>query len=204
MTKNQISYWQNKETQRANYANERQKQQELAELQRHNLATEKLNKQIAKNNLRLGYYTAVETARSNRAREANQYTQIMYQDLASKRNYSSQRQQNLINSRAQIENERANKERERYNLSSLSNLAQYYGAQVAETQRHNMNTEAISRAQQDLSRRQLGETIRHNVRQEQIGSMQVGASVVSNLASSLIRATPGLIGGGKNAKTFKP
>lgn len=126
MTRNQISYQQNVETERNNRV-------VAAETNRHNLATE----DIGYRNIDLGYANLNETARSNRAKE-----QISYSELGEKYRH---------NSADEAIRQFANYESQRHNLlgEELSKN------ELTERQRSNRASEAI-RYQELATNRELG------------------------------------------------
>lgn len=126
MTRNQIGYQQNVETERNNRV-------VAAETQRHNLATE----DIGYRNVDLGYANLNETARSNRARE-----QISYSELGERYRH---------NTADEAIRQFANYESQRHNI-----LGEELGrSELAERQRSNKATEAI-RYQELVANQQLG------------------------------------------------
>lgn len=125
MTGNQIAYWKYAEDVRHNAETESQGRTNLAEVRRHNLASEGLQaRQIG-----LGYAQLAETKRANTAREL----------LQSKELAETTRR----NSITAIEIERSNKAKE-----EETNRANQ--AKEEETKRHNEKQEAIDQARVNL------------------------------------------------------
>lgn len=140
MTGNQIAYWKYAEDVRHNAETESQGRINLAEVKRHNLASEGLQaRQIG-----LGYAQLAETKRANTAREL----------LQSKELAETTRK----NSITAIEIERANKAKE-----EETNRANQ--AKEEETKRHNEKMEAIeqTRANTDVAKHNFDVSYKTNV-----------------------------------------
>lgn len=118
MTGNQIAYWKYAEDVRHNAEAESQGRTNLAEVKRHNLATEGLQSR----QINLGYAQLAETRRANQAREL-----LQSQELA---------ETTRINTVRAVETERSNKAKEEE--ATRSNKAK-----EEETNRHNKQMETI-------------------------------------------------------------
>lgn len=126
MTGNQIAYWKYAEDVRHNAEAESQGRTNLAEVKRHNLATEGLqNRQIG-----LGYAQLAETKRANSAREL-----LQSQELA---------ETTRINTVRAVETERSNKAKEEETTRSNK-------AKEEETNRHNKQMEEIATAEHNFN-----------------------------------------------------
>lgn len=126
MTGNQIAYWKYAEDVRHNAESESQGRTNLAEVKRHNLATEGLQaRQIS-----LGYAQLAETKRANTAREL-----LQSKELA---------ETTRINTVRAVETERSNKAKEEE--ATRSNKAR-----EEETKRHNEQLEEIQAAEHNFN-----------------------------------------------------
>lgn len=126
MTGNQIAYWKYAEEVRHNAETESQGRTNLAEVKRHNLATEGLqSRQIG-----LGYAQLAETKRANQAREL-----LQSKELA---------ETTRINTVRAVETERSNKAKE--DEATRSNKAR-----EDETNRHNKQMEDIAAAEHNFN-----------------------------------------------------
>lgn len=133
MTGNQIAYWKYAEDVRRNAEAESQGRTNLAEVRRHNLATEGLqDRQIGLGyaQLGLGYSQLAETRRANSAREL-----LQSKELA---------ETTRINTVRAVETERANKAKEEE--ATRSNKAR-----EEETNRHNKQLEDIAAAEHNFN-----------------------------------------------------
>lgn len=126
MTGNQIAYWRYAEDVRHNAEAESQGRTNLAEVRRHNLATEGLqNRQIG-----LGYAQLAETKRANSAREL-----LQSKELA---------ETTRINTVRAVETERSNKAKE-------EEVTRSNKAKEEETYRHNKQQEDIAAAEHNFN-----------------------------------------------------
>lgn len=122
MTGNQIAYWKYAEEARHNAEAESQGRINLAEVKRHNLATEGLqSRQIG-----LGYAQLAETKRANSAREL-----LQSQELA---------ETVRINTVRAVETERSNRAKE-------EEMTRSNQVREDETERHNVTMESLEEAQ---------------------------------------------------------
>lgn len=180
MTKNQIEYWRNKETERNNLAieretnrsnleRERMNRQIADETKRHNLETEKLGRDqfslsmmSYRNSLSqqaweraLNLRKQDEVERHNRATRANQTKQIEYNYAVGMTNAETARMQAIESGR----HNRATESAQITNLTEImrSNLAQedLSAARNAETARNNKALEAIRTTEQTISQGRL-------------------------------------------------
>lgn len=126
MTGNQIAYWRYAEEARHNAETEGQGRINLAEVKRHNLATEGYqSRQIG-----LGYAQLAETRRANEAREL-----LQSKELA---------ETTRINTVRAVETERSNKAKEEETNRSNE-------AKEDETKRHNQSMETIATAEHEFN-----------------------------------------------------
>lgn len=126
MTGNQIAYWKYAEDVRHNAEAESQGRTNLAEVKRHNLASEGLQaRQIS-----LGYAQLAETKRANTAREL-----LQSKELA---------ETTRINTVRAVETERSNKAKEEETTRSNK-------AKEEETNRHNKQVEEIQAAEYNFN-----------------------------------------------------
>lgn len=142
MTRNQIEYQRNVETQRSNQAQEALKGRELEETQRSNKAREAENyrSNTAKEaeNYRSNYARERETSRSNRAQEGLMY--LRDQEVA-RSNLANE----VLKHQANLENVRSNQAREAENY-------RHNTVSESETKRSNLEHEAETRSKNFLDR----------------------------------------------------
>lgn len=149
MTRNQIAYFEAKEKQRANLRSEEQRQQELAETSRSNLAKEK-------ENYRSHVASETETNRSNLAREAEAYrTNRANEFLVGQRNAETQRS----NLATEAINREKNAITASYNSSYLRELTRHNlvdeqraADALRETERSNLMNERLTASRQTTDR----------------------------------------------------
>lgn len=126
MTGNQIAYWKYAEDARHNAETESQGRINLAEVKRHNLASEGLESR----RIGLGYAQLAETKRANQARELLQSNELA--------------ETTRINTVKAVETERSNKAKEEETERSNK-------AKEEETKRHNESMENIEAAEHNFN-----------------------------------------------------
>lgn len=150
LTANQINYWKNKETERANRELEKHNARSLEETGRHNVVSENQNWANIAESIRHNKSTESETNRHNVASESNEHMSSLgsyYRGLGS---------QTSANAALQNANTNAAKASWDYLLGSLSqqnkkreiNLAI---SQLEEVRRHNTSTESLQAIETALS-----------------------------------------------------
>lgn len=141
MTKNQIEYNKLLEQRRTNLRNEELTASRDLEAARHNLEGEGIQRQ-----------TLGETARANRAREAETYRANLAKEA--------------LGVRQAEETERANRLREQLQSSTLAETRRSNIAKESETRRSNLATEGLRSQEIDIRSREQAETARSNLARE--------------------------------------
>lgn len=184
MTKNQLEYWRNEETKRANRATE-------SEEKRHNLAMEGHNARSLIESGRHNRVTEAETGRSNRA---NEYLKS---------------QSNTIALNQLGENRRHNMATETNDLLKIEQ--QRYATD--EQRRHNQQSEKIDSVRNDINReynrdtirlgnKQADEAKRHNQTSEWITGIHAAGDITNDLFGNIIKYQSGsLLQGGRQNGT---
>lgn len=170
MTLNQLKYWENRETIRANKAqeleNSRSHKAQEAETARHNREMERQGV----SQLNLSTLTLDETRRSNQARELETSQHNREQErINSTANYLRQAELN--------ETERTHKMNENINLMNLAETAAHNRATESESFRHNKAGEILN--YQDFQEKQ-----RHNLQQEAVSNLDAATRNVTALTNS--------------------
>lgn len=218
MTANQLRYKELLETTRSNKTNERERERHnLAtetETQRSNIASELNSRYSVDRNFALGHLNYLETARANRAREANQ----QYSNQTQRMQVQEQRRSNLANEAIATTNATTNignllesirTHTRNEDLGFINSQRQYdLGvANLQETERSHKRNEDIAFANLQHQQNVLTETRRHNTtvegetkRHNLIGEMQKNVDLINdsnaikfNTLSNVLRSTSGLI-----------
>lgn len=172
MTRNQIAYWQNVETKRANLEKESQIRRVNTETERSNLERERLNRYNAKVDAYMREMQRIETHRSNIARE-----QLQQQQNDINRDYNTKV---LSNRKREIEVEQSKVDNTTKSIAETrrANLAQENlksQAQV-ETQRYNRYVNNLSAYNAynsyQMDRLKAYENIRHDIASENLQQFQ--------------------------------
>lgn len=217
MTRNQIEFWRNVETNRSNVAQEQEtRRSNLAreletnrsnlanekETNRHNLATERLSQIQSDRNWTLGLQSNIETQRANKAKEKEtkrsnlareqENTQARLGDQAIRRRQASTAQYDADTRRILAqETMRSNRNNEAIALSNLTETRRANISREQETRRSNVAREAESyRANitsENLRRRELSERERSNQANENISVRGQNLNFVTSIANALAR-----------------
>lgn len=176
MTNNQIKYWENVERQRSNRANE-------AETNRHNLAMEGLQYYANQETIRSNKAKEQETTRSNKAREVETNRANVAGELI-------RTTSNTISANVQRETARHNRSMEVRDLMQLANTRRELTANYQLTSKsQELQQQKINQdeARIDIAAAQLAEDVRHNLATEANTRASTWSNLIGSVASTVGR-----------------
>lgn len=200
MTKNQIEYWKNVETERTNRAqelenqrhNEKMESLKAAELKQNKTLRQKelnQNKLLASLSNQLRSQELMEQTRSNRARESeNTSSRVQSGQIA----YSQQRISQNVAGEQLHETRRANQAQESFRLTNLDEIKRSNLIKEQELYRSNIAQENLKAAQTSLDRQRIAEQARANRVNEGIRRTEVVTNLVGSLANVAARSLSSL------------
>lgn len=206
MTRNQIEYWRNKETERSNAQREREERRSNyareAETQRHNVEMEKLqrranrtNLQSVKNQYALGTSQLSETQRANLNNERMRELDILLQQRSRMMSVANSRQGNLLRQQELQAQIARNEQTYRTNLANIGVSRDRYQAEMGLGYKRAYQDYILGSRSRDIQERQLSEQMRSNRANERIRLASAGIQLAGTLGGSVLRGLSSIQGG---------